>query len=162
MVTGTTPSSFDAFFAAEYERLGRAMYLLTGDHAEAEDIAQEAMARVYERWDRVRAVVSPTGYVYRVAINLCRRRSRRRPAIPGPSGTSPAIDPASVVEDRDQIIRALRELTSEQREALVLVGWLDYDAETAGRILGIDPASVRGRVHRARTAIRDRLGGDYG
>src|SRR5436309_11363177 len=69
---------FDEFFADEYPRLGRAMYLLTADRGEAEDLAQEAMARVYERWDHVQAMASPPGYVYRVAVNLHRRRWRRR------------------------------------------------------------------------------------
>jgi RNA polymerase sigma-70 factor, ECF subfamily len=157
-----TPSTFEAFFTAEYERVGRAIYLLSGDHAEAEDIAQEAMARVYERWDRVRTLASSAGYVYRVAINLHRRRSRRRRPISLPSTGSAASDPVSVVQDRDRVLRAMQALTPDQREAMVLVAWLDYDAESAGRILGIDAASVRGRIHRARTVLRDRLGGDHG
>jgi hypothetical protein len=45
-------SSFERFFTDGYVRLVRAMYLLTGSMAEAEDLAQEAMARVYERWER--------------------------------------------------------------------------------------------------------------
>src|SRR5512141_1488601 len=44
---------FDAFFEAHYVRLARALYLLTGNAAEAEDLAQDAMLRVYERWERV-------------------------------------------------------------------------------------------------------------
>src|SRR5207247_4027686 len=69
---------FDDFFADEYPRLGRALYLLTGDREEAEDLAQELMARAYERWDRIQTMASPAGYVYRVATNLHRRRWRRR------------------------------------------------------------------------------------
>src|SRR2546428_3542908 len=68
---------FRAFFEAEYRRLARAVYLLTDDIAEAEDVAQEAMVRVYERWERVRAMDSPTGYLYRTAMNLNRSRLRK-------------------------------------------------------------------------------------
>jgi RNA polymerase sigma-70 factor (ECF subfamily) len=68
---------FDDFFADEYPRLGRALYLLTGNREEAEDLAQESMARAYERWDRIQRMASPAGYVYRVATNLHRRRWRR-------------------------------------------------------------------------------------
>ena len=70
-------SDFRDFFDAEYRRLARALYLLTDDVAEAEDVAQEAMVRMYERWERVRRMDSPTGYLYRTAMNLNRSRLRK-------------------------------------------------------------------------------------
>ena len=45
--------SFERFFEVEYPRLARALLLLTGDPREAEDLAQEALARAFERWARV-------------------------------------------------------------------------------------------------------------
>ena len=54
-----TELDFEGFFRAEYPRLARACYLLTGEAAEAEDLAQEAMARTFERWNRIRAMDSP-------------------------------------------------------------------------------------------------------
>jgi DNA-directed RNA polymerase specialized sigma24 family protein len=74
-----TELDFEGFFRAEYPQLARAGYLLTGEAAEAEDLAQEAMARTFERWDRVRAMESPAGYVYRT----CPYR-----ATPGRSGST--------------------------------------------------------------------------
>ena len=55
---------------------------------------------------------------------------------------------------------ALRAVPQSQREALMLVDWLGYSAEEAARILRVRPSSVRGRLHRARRALRDRFGGD--
>ena len=49
----TKALDFESFFRAEYRSLSQALLLLVGDAFEAEEIAQEAMARVYERWDRV-------------------------------------------------------------------------------------------------------------
>ena len=43
------------------------MMLLTGDPFEAEELAHEAITRVLERWERVRAMGSPTGYLFRTA-----------------------------------------------------------------------------------------------
>ena len=62
-----TPSTlgFEELFDAEYLKLARAMHLLAGDRSEGEDLAQEALAKVYERWNRVREMDSPLGYVYR-------------------------------------------------------------------------------------------------
>jgi RNA polymerase sigma-70 factor (ECF subfamily) len=149
---------FDSFFRAEALSLGRALYLLTGDRAETEDLVQEAMARAYERWDKVQRMDSPAGYVYTTAVNLYRRRRRRainRPFFP----PSPIRDPAEVAGTRGDLRRALRSLSRQQREALVLVEWLGFDSEQAARILGIRPSSVRTRLHRAKIALRTHLGG---
>src|SRR5687767_8043495 len=71
-----TTLSFEEFFEAEHVRLARALYLLTGSSVEADELTQEAMVRVYERWDRVRRMASPQGYLYRTALNLHRSRVR--------------------------------------------------------------------------------------
>jgi RNA polymerase sigma-70 factor (ECF subfamily) len=159
---GTATPEFEDFFRDESVRLGKALYLLCGDEAEAEDLVQEAMARAYERWPRVRTMASPTGYVYRVALNLHRRRFRRarlaRRAEERPEES--ARDPALTVSSREEILTALRSLSVEQREAVVLVEWLGLGAEEAGSVLGVKPESVRSRLHRARTALRERLGGN--
>ena len=72
----------------------------------------------------------------------------------------PENDPASEVETRSELRRVLASLPSSQREALVLVEWLGLDAEEAGSVLGIEAASVRGRIHRARRTINEHLGGE--
>jgi RNA polymerase sigma-70 factor (ECF subfamily) len=151
------PMDFETFFRDEGLSLGRALYLLTGDRSEAEELLQEAMARAYERWDRVQRLESPAGYVYKTALNLFRRRARRaalRPRAP----TREAPDPADVAGARRDLSQALASLSREQREALVLVEWLEFTAEEAAGVLGIKPSSVRTRVHRAKNAIRARLG----
>ncbi len=146
--------TFTRFFHEHYDRLGRALYLVTGDAAESEDVAQEAMVRVYERWDRVSALDSPVGYLYRTALNLHRSRLRRtavrlkRRPIPQPP------DPLDAANDRDEIGHLLAALPGGQREALILVEWLGMSAEEAGHVLDIEPVSVRARISRAKTALR--------
>ena len=156
-------ADFGRFFADEYPRLARACVLLTGSAPEGEDLAQEAMARAFERWSRVASMGSPAGYVYRTAFNLNRRRIRRLGLAAKRffGGTDPS-DPAAVAADRDLVLRALASVPDTQREALILVGWLGMDATEAGDVLGVDAASVRGRVHRARTALRELFGDDDG
>jgi RNA polymerase sigma-70 factor, ECF subfamily len=157
--TGAT-SGFEPFFEAEYARLARALFLVTGDRSEAEELAQEAMVRVYERWDRVRRMESPAGYLYRTALNLNRSRVRRL-AVRARRLVSPAVapDPAVAAETRDELGRALSSLPDGQREALVLVEWLGMDPGEAGRVLGIEPVSVRVRISRARATLRGRVEG---
>ncbi len=151
--------SFEEFFLEVHERLFQALFLLTGDRSEADDLAQEALLRAYERWDRVGAMESPAGYVYRTALNLYRSHVRRlvvraRRVL----GAVPVEDPSAAVAASHDVRAALAQLPRGQREALILVEWLGLGSEAAGRMLGIDPSSVRGRLHRARRSLRDLLG----
>ena len=151
--------TFEEFFRSHYRDLARALLLLTGDPSEAEDLAQEAFARVLERWERVRVMASPTGYAYRTALNLNRKRLRwvavrARRILAGRHEP----DPAEAAGTRVDVLQAMRAIPAAQREALVLVEWLGLGAEEAGEVLGIAPESVRGRCHRGRASLRTELG----
>jgi len=156
--------TFQAFFAEHYDRLARALFLLAGDAGEAEDLAQEAMVRVYEQWTRVARMSSPEGYLYRTALNLHRSRLRKLAVRRrGPSSdVSTTPDPADAAAVSDQVARALATLPTGQREAVVLVSWLGLDDAEAAQILGIEPVSVRSRLSRARAALRTQLSADLG
>lgn len=150
---------FESFFRAEYRSLCQALLLLVGDAFEAEEIAQETMTRMLERWDRVAAMDSPTGYAYRTALNLQRKRIRRLAVRAKRRFAQVAVgDIGPEAGERHDLRRALASLPVGQRAALILVDWLDMDTEEAARALGIKPASVRVRLHRARSALRDVLG----
>jgi RNA polymerase sigma-70 factor (sigma-E family) len=151
---------FGEFFRREYRRLARACLLLTGDPTEAEDLAQDALARVFARWDQIASMDSPDGYLYRTALNLNRKRLRRlavraRHVVHARA----ASDEVDVVEERLDVLRAVAALPPGQREALVLVEWLDLDIDEVAKLIGISAVSVRGRLHRARATLRQRFGG---
>jgi RNA polymerase sigma factor (sigma-70 family) len=156
---GKAEVSFEDFFRAEHERLFQALYLLTGDRHEADDVAQEALLCAYERWDRVGSMDSPAGYVYRTALNLYRSRLRKL-AVRARRvfAAAPSDDISGTVAASHDVRRALAALPAGQREALILVEWLGLGSEEAGRVLGIEPSSVRGRLHRGRVSLRDLLG----
>jgi RNA polymerase sigma factor (sigma-70 family) len=150
---------FETFFYGEYPRLCRALVLLVGDAFEAEELAQEAMTRVLERWDRVREMESPAGYVYRTALNLQRKRIRRLAVRARRVFADVPADEPEAADDRHDVRRALATLPESQRTALVLVDWLDMDIAEAAGVLGIKAGSVRVRLHRGRAALRTALGG---
>jgi RNA polymerase sigma-70 factor (ECF subfamily) len=116
------------------------------------------MAKVFERWGRVRAMGSPGGYAYRTAVNLNRKRIRHV-AVRARRLLAVSREPAgeSEPETRADLSAALRALPRAQREAFMLVTWVGLSAEEAAPILGIRPASVRSRVHRARAGLRERI-----
>lgn len=153
---GATPSTFDDLFDAHYERLLRTLWVLTGDAHEAEDLAQEAFARVFERQEQLSAGGNPAGYIYRTALNLHRSRRRRasvairRRGTLAPSGQ----DPLERVEDRDLLRRALAALSLKEREAVVLVVLLDMSDEDAAAILRTTPGAIRTRLSRAKAHLR--------
>jgi RNA polymerase sigma factor (sigma-70 family) len=152
------PASFEAFFHAEHERLLRALYLVTGNAQEAEELMQDAFVAVWERWDRVVAMDEPTGYLYRTAMNRFRSRLRRtartaRRAI----GAAEGGDAFAAADERDALARALSLLPERQRAALVLTELLGYGSEDAGRILGVKDVTVRSLASQARAALRTHL-----
>ena len=112
------------------------------------------MARAYEHWGRVSQMESPGGYANRIALNLYRRRFRlpRRTHL-----FRPPANQLDEVEMRCDIARALADLPPGQRAAVLLVEWMGLDSTAAAEILGVRPASVRSRVHRAKEALRRRL-----
>jgi RNA polymerase sigma-70 factor (ECF subfamily) len=140
----------------------RVMHLATGDRHEAEDLAQDAFVRLYERWDRVRGMERPDGYLYRTALNLRRSRLRRvataaRKLLGGRKQEAP--DPATDATERDVVRRALAALPDGQREAVVLVEWLGMTDAEAAEVLDISPVAVRVRISRARATLREHLRG---
>jgi RNA polymerase sigma factor (sigma-70 family) len=151
---------FADFFHASYETLLRAMYLLTGDRYEAEELAQDAFVKAYERWDRVSTMENPIGYVYRTAVNAHRSRWRRVRAAAREALSLKQSDPISESDDRDQIRRALAVLPVTQREAIVLVEWLGLTDVEAGQVLAISAVAVRVRISRGKASLRLLTGGD--
>jgi RNA polymerase sigma factor (sigma-70 family) len=152
-----TPAAvaFEEFFETERRQLFRAIYLMTGSIHDAEELTQDAFLTVWARWERVRRMDSPTGYLYRTAMNAYRSRHRRlarlarRSLLP-----SPAEDPFEASDLRESIIRALREIAPRQRAALILTELLDYDSEEAGRLLGVKAVTVRNLASQGRAQLK--------
>jgi RNA polymerase sigma-70 factor (ECF subfamily) len=153
---GEVAPSFEEFYGAAFRRLFTAMCLVTGDRFEAEEIAQEAFVRVFERWDRVGHLEDPTGYAFRVSMNVFRSRYRRASlGIRRALDLAPAeADDLGAVEARDEVARLLHDLDPRQRAAVLLTAILDYSAEEAGRILGLRASSVRSLTTRARARMK--------
>lgn len=152
---------FESFFLDEHRRLFAALGVVTGNRAEAEELMQDAFLKLWERWDRISEIEDPTAFLFRTAMNLFRNRYRRAKqalravAIPGP-----VPDAFAVVEDRDMLMRVLREVTPSERAAIVLTAFLGYSSEEAGSMLGMKAPTVRVLASRARASIRQTMEGE--
>lgn len=150
------PVTFERFFDDQKERLLRILSVITGSRSEAEDLAQEAFTRVFERWETVAAMEDPAGYLHRTAMNLFRNQYRRaRVALGRAMRIGPEQDVFKPVDDRDAAARALSALTPRQRAALVLTEALGYSGDEAGRLLGIKSSTVWALTHQARGALKN-------
>jgi RNA polymerase sigma-70 factor, ECF subfamily len=153
------PRDFRAFFEDEHVGLYRAVWLITRDRHEAEDVMQEAFLRLWQRWERVSRLDDPVGYLYRTAMNVVRSRARRaRLVLRRAVGMSSPDDSLAAVEERDALVRSLGALTRRQRAALVLTDVLELTSEEAGRAMGISASTVRVLAARARKLLKREAG----
>jgi DNA-directed RNA polymerase specialized sigma24 family protein len=90
------PGEFSRFCADAHPQLVAALTYQCGDRFLAEELAQEALVRAGDRWDRVGTLDSPVGWAFRVGVNLAastfRRRGAERRAMARMQTTQPATD----------------------------------------------------------------------
>jgi RNA polymerase sigma-70 factor (sigma-E family) len=139
----------------------RLAYLLTGDRALAEDIAQDAFVRVVGRLRHLRDPGAFDAYLRRAIVNLAKNHHRRR-AIER-RFLSARHTPEDVpgherqLVDRHAIVDALERLTPRQRAAIVLRYYEDLSEDAIAQIIRCRPATVRSLIARGVQALRSDL-----
>jgi len=148
--------------------LRRTAYLLCLDWHLADDLVQDALAKVYPRWRRIARSGDPDAYMRRVLvttfIDTCRRPWRREVAAEGVF--SSAVDPAAQealesVERADRralITQALAALPPGQRVTLVLRFYEDLSVEQTAQLLGCSTGNVKSQTSRGLDQLRRLLG----
>jgi RNA polymerase sigma-70 factor, ECF subfamily len=156
-MTGT--DDFDAFYRGSAKRLLRYAFGLTGDPVEAQDLVQEAYARAWQRWRRLRAYDDAEGWlrlvVTRLATDRWRRLRVRRDAAAADRPPRP-VEPPS--EDVVVLVAALRTLPMPQRRALALHYLLDRSVGEIARETGASLGTVKSWLSRGRTGLAAALG----
>jgi RNA polymerase sigma factor (sigma-70 family) len=138
---------FEDFYREQRAAIGRALAVTLRDTQMATEAVDEAMARAYQRWNRVQALDNPGGWVYRVGLNWSRSLLRRamRPAPTWITNDGAVIDTAGLDPAVD---RALAELSVDQRAVVVcrlLMGLSEAQTATA---LNLRPGTVKSRLAR--------------
>jgi RNA polymerase sigma factor (sigma-70 family) len=142
----------------------RIAYRMTGDAAEAEDIAQEAFLRLWDKAPRWRAGESGVAaWLTRVAMNLSLDRLRRRRFAsheppPERADEDPRADEAIEAEQSAAAVRAgIAALSERQRAAIVLTYYEEVPNRTAAEMLNMNLKGFESLLFRARAALRDAL-----
>lgn len=145
-----------ALVQREHPVLVGALGLYLGDRADAEDVAQEALVRLCQRWP-LPGVDNPGAWVMRVAFNLAtsqlRRRSTRRRALDRLAGERPPEDDDT--DRRVAVRRAVLALPDRQRRAIVLRYFADLSVQDTASQLGCPPNTVKTLVHQAIRSLRE-------
>jgi RNA polymerase sigma-70 factor (sigma-E family) len=147
-------AGFEALFAAQYEPMVRVAYLMLGARVEAEDVVQDAFARLDLRWSRV---ANPGGYLRRCVVNgatdvLRRRKVEWRLA----SLTRRDAEQAAAGDlGADEMSDALAVLTPRRRAAVVLRYYAGLREEEIAEALGMRPGTVKSTLHRALAQLRE-------
>lgn len=150
------PEGFEGWYRREHPRLVGLLAVQAGDVEVAEEAVSEAFVRAFERWDRVADMAEPEGWVYRVAVNVLKRRHRRR-----------RVERVLLLRERSEpqpppaldgdVWEAVRRLAPRQRQAVALryVGGLT-EAEVAER-MGVAVGTVSATLHHARRNLEAHL-----
>jgi RNA polymerase sigma factor (sigma-70 family) len=137
----------------------RLAYLLTGDRDAAEDICQEAFARIGGKRGGLRHPDRAAGYLFRTILNLSRGHGRRLGRDRGLREKLPAGSQALIpdLETRDELAHALLRLPQRQRAAVFLRYYEDLSENQAAEVLNCSVAALRSLTFRAMDALRNHL-----
>lgn len=153
-VMGDTGNEFEGWYRRSHADVVSVLVGITGDAQVAAEAADEAFARALERWDRVSAMDSPTGWVHTTALNVARRRFRRRTlerALLVRSRPDPLPGPAG------ELWLIVEGLPLRQRAAVALRHVGQMTEPEIAEVMGITRGTVSATLRHAYESLRGRL-----
>ena len=175
MKTPTTNTKrFEALVRPHLDTLYRLAYRLTANRTDAEDLVQDVLVKIFPRYDEMARIGNLGGWLTRVTYNQFiddKRSASRSPiylAVDNTMDDSDALDhivaddntPAKHLEQKRQqqrIHEAMTKMEDEHRTILLLHDVEGYTFAELGEMLGCPVGTLKSRLHRARTALRERL-----
>lgn len=164
-------SDFDSFFR-EYENLvWRIVRSYVKNRETSRDLAAEAFIEIHRRWDRIRLMDNPVGYLVRVAVNRAKRhlvRSKVEFLLNGGDEEMEVVDhygtPEAVTIAREEdrwVEKALGNLKDEERQVVVLRDLDGRRFEEISRLLGMKLPTVKSHYRRAHLRLAEKLEAEY-
>jgi len=164
--------TFEKLVRPHFERLYRLAWRLTGQKAEAEDLFQELLVKAYGKLDDLVKIDEPGSWLSRIMYNLFiderRRFARRRmhtveegemagDGIAGLPGTDNPVRDHERLERAKRLDAALSRLSEEHRLIVMLHDTEGYKLTEIQELIGIPVGTVKSRLHRARSRLREIL-----
>ena len=179
LARGGDVEAFGRLVERNQDYIYNAVYHLVGSEQDAEDVAQEVFMRAYRGLGGFRGSAKFSTWLYGIMLNCVRSfwRRRRSTASLGMSGadedadsgrSDPAADDDGPLEAtmRDERVNAVRAaiaaLDADLREIVVLRDIKGLRYEELAEAIGVPTGTVKSRLHRARAALKRKLGPLYG
>lgn len=176
MNLGDKKKEFEKIVLAYQDRVYALSYQLTGNHADAQDLAQEVFVRAYLNLERFRFEADWGTWLHRITVNVylnSRRKNKKdniaysldEPLLTEEGEVSRELaatgsDPQEVLDAKERqlyIRQALEELAPEFRAVLVLREFQGLNYEEIARVLGCSLGTVKSRLSRARQALKEKV-----
>lgn len=152
------PVDLARFCREQRPQLVGSLGLYCGDVGVAEELANEALARVCRDWDRVREFDRPGAWAHRVAMNLAnswfRRRGAERRARRRLEGQQPTRDPGPDRADAVAVRQAVARLPHRRRAVLVYRFYLGYSVAETADAMGASESATKSLASRAVDELR--------
>jgi RNA polymerase sigma-70 factor (sigma-E family) len=147
-------TDFDEFVAARSTRLLRTAYLLTHDHALAEDLLQTALTKAWFSWSRIEK--DPEPYVRKILVNTYaswwRRKWNGEHAYADPPESEPP--PGGDLDQQQDLWAAMGRLPRRQRAVIVLRFVEDLSEAETARLLDVSNGTVKSQTSKALAKLR--------
>jgi RNA polymerase sigma-70 factor (ECF subfamily) len=173
-------AAFDRFVEGFRSKLLHYSLLVCGQREDAEEVAQDALLKVFENFEKLREPERVRSWVFRIARNACLMKRRKSVFAPAhelsldeliPAGEKPGegrkreisdssnLPDAGVLRDelKDELKAAIGGLPAIYKTVLLLRDVEDLSTEQTARILHVSADVVKTRLHRARRAVRQKL-----
>jgi RNA polymerase sigma-70 factor (ECF subfamily) len=144
-------------YAAHFRSLATQLYAYTADMGLAQELVQEAFCRAIPRWSRLSTYDDPLAWIRRVAFNLATSRWRRTRTALAFARRYREEHVAEPSPDRVLVAAALAKLPANHRRVVVLHHLADLPVADIAEAEGVPEGTVRGWLHRGRTALAAQL-----
>lgn len=152
---GPNDPAFEQVYRSSYPRLVGQLFLLTTNRAEAEDVVQEAFARLWAKWRELHAYDNHEAWVRRVATNLAISRWRRHSR--QINYEEPPFQRAVQNSSLSDLIHALRGVSVKHRQALLLHHVIGLSVAEVASEMSAKPGTVKSWLSRGRAELERQL-----
>ncbi|UMG92909.1 SigE family RNA polymerase sigma factor [Nocardioides sp. TF02-7] len=162
--TASADAAVEQLYLAHWDQLVRLSVLLVRDQGTAEEIVQDALVAVHQRWDRLTDHGKALAYLRQAVVNRSRSALRHRGVVnrylarqAAPGHLPGADEPVLGESRRRMVLDALQRLPRRQREVLALRYYLELSEAEIAETLGISRGAVKSHASRGAATLRPML-----
>jgi RNA polymerase sigma-70 factor (ECF subfamily) len=168
--------AFEEIFQMYHRRIYNAVYGMLGDADDAQDVTQDVFMRLHDALPTLRADEAFSTYLYRIALNLCRDRARRKKRVRFQSMDTPRVDDEGSAEpmefpdagklpeetvNNDELQKRVRQavstLSTDHKSVIVMHHFQGMEVNDIARILNVPTGTVKSRLARGRDQLHRKL-----